>query len=90
MGTFSRALDTSSSVKLPSLHMTAAAASRDVTLFHAMALLHHANYELGLAMKYLVPPPSKQHYPLEADRTTGHHTVSLGGPILCRFVPSDI
>uniref|UniRef100_A0A0N5AUV2 Metastasis-associated protein MTA3 n=1 Tax=Syphacia muris TaxID=451379 RepID=A0A0N5AUV2_9BILA len=84
VGTFSRALDTSSSVKLPSLHMTAAAASRDVTLLHAMALLHQANYDLGQAVKYLVPPPSKQHYPLDADKTTSHNTVSLGGPILCR------
>uniref|UniRef100_A0A914ZVP2 Metastasis-associated protein MTA3 n=1 Tax=Parascaris univalens TaxID=6257 RepID=A0A914ZVP2_PARUN len=84
VGTFSRALDTSSSMKLPSLHMTAAAASRDVTLFHAMALLHQANYDVGQAVKYLVPPPSKQHYPLDADKTTSHNTVSLGGPILCR------
>uniref|UniRef100_A0A158Q878 Metastasis-associated protein MTA3 n=1 Tax=Elaeophora elaphi TaxID=1147741 RepID=A0A158Q878_9BILA len=84
VGTFSRALDTSSSMKLPSLHMTAAAASRDVTLFHAMALLHQANYDMGQAVKYLVPPPSKQHYPLDADKTTSHNTVSLGGPILCR------
>ncbi|VDN04380.1 unnamed protein product [Thelazia callipaeda] len=84
VGTFSRALDTSSSMKLPSLHMTAAAASRDVTLFHAMALLHQANYDIGLGVKYLVPPPSKQHYPLDADKTTSHNTVSLGGPILCR------
>lgn len=36
------------------------------------------------AVKYLVPPPSKQHYPLDADKTTSHNTVSLGGPILCR------
>ncbi|KAF8384172.1 lin-40 [Pristionchus pacificus] len=84
VGTFSRALDTSSSSKLPSLHMTAAAASRDVTLFHAMALLHQANYDIGQAVKFLVPPPSKQHYPLDADKCTSHKTVSLGGPILCR------
>ncbi|KAI6240974.1 BMA-LIN-40, isoform a [Aphelenchoides fujianensis] len=84
VGTFSRALDTSSTMKLPSLHMTAAAASRDVALFHAMALLHQANYDIGKAVKYLVPPPSKQHYPLDADKGTGHNTVSLGGPILCR------
>jgi len=49
VGTFSRALDASSSMKLPSLHMTASAASRDVTLLHAMALLHQANYDSGLA-----------------------------------------
>ncbi|KAK6755909.1 hypothetical protein RB195_014353 [Necator americanus] len=84
VGTFSRALDTSSSTKLPSLHMTAAAASRDVTLLHAMALLHQADYDIGQAVKYLVPPPNKNYYPLEADKTTGHNTVSLGGPILCR------
>ncbi|KAI6188088.1 BMA-LIN-40, isoform a [Aphelenchoides besseyi] len=84
VGTFSRALDTSSTMKLPSLHMTAAAASRDVALFHAMALLHQAKYDIGQAVKYLVPPPSKQHYPLDADKATGHNTVSLGGPILCR------
>lgn len=47
VGTFSRALDTSATMKLPSLHMTAAAASRDVTLLHAMALLHQANYDIG-------------------------------------------
>ncbi|CAJ0590340.1 unnamed protein product [Cylicocyclus nassatus] len=84
VGTFSRALDTSSSTKLPSLHMTAAAASRDVTLLHAMALLHQAGYDIGQAVKYLVPPPNKSYYPLEADKATGHNTVSLGGPILCR------
>ncbi|KAK6489296.1 metastasis-associated protein MTA3-like [Huso huso] len=36
VGTFARALDCSSSVRQPSLHMSAAAASRDITLFHAM------------------------------------------------------
>jgi metastasis-associated protein MTA len=84
VGTFSRALDTSSTMKLPSLHMTAAAASRDVALFHAMALLHQANYDIGQAVKYLVPPPSTNHYPLDVDKSTGHNTTSLGGPILCR------
>ena len=47
VGTFSRALDSSSSIKLPTLHQTASAASRDITLLHAMALLHQANYDLG-------------------------------------------
>ena len=32
VGTFARALDCSNSVKQPSLHMSAAAASRDITL----------------------------------------------------------
>lgn len=64
--------------------MTAAAASRDVALFHAMALLHQANYDIGQAVKFLVPPPSTNHYPLDVDKSTGHSTTSLGGPILCR------
>lgn len=45
---FSRGLDASSATELPSLQMAAAApASRDVTWFHAMALLHRANYDIG-------------------------------------------
>lgn len=32
VGTFGRALDCSSSIRQPSLHMSAAAASRDITL----------------------------------------------------------
>jgi len=32
IGTFSRALDSTSAVRQPSLHMSAAAASRDITL----------------------------------------------------------
>lgn len=32
VGTFARALDCSSSIRQPSLHMSAAAASRDITL----------------------------------------------------------
>lgn len=37
VGTFARALDCSSSVKQPSLHMSAAAASRDITLVSFLA-----------------------------------------------------
>lgn len=59
MGTFARALDQSSSTKLPSLHMTAAYASRDVTLFHAMALLHQANYDIGKVKFMLLYPRLK-------------------------------
>ena len=55
VGTFARALDCSSSVKQPSLHMSAAAASRDVTLFHAHNLLHEHNYDISDALKALVP-----------------------------------
>ena len=55
VGTFARALDCSSSVKQPSLHMSAAAASRDITLFHAHNLLHKHDYKLEEAVKALVP-----------------------------------
>ncbi|XP_019870443.2 metastasis-associated protein MTA3 isoform X1 [Aethina tumida] len=55
VGTFARALDCSSSVKQPSLHMSAAAASRDITLFHAMDTLHKHSYDLGSALSSLVP-----------------------------------
>ncbi|XP_066967888.1 metastasis-associated protein MTA1 isoform X11 [Macrobrachium rosenbergii] len=55
VGTFARALDCSSSVKQPSLHMSAAAASRDVTLFHAMDTLHKHNYKISDALCSLIP-----------------------------------
>ncbi|XP_050498334.1 metastasis-associated protein MTA3 isoform X1 [Diabrotica virgifera virgifera] len=55
VGTFARALDCSSSVKQPSLHMSAAAASRDITLFHAMDTLHRHTYNLSSALCSLVP-----------------------------------
>ncbi|XP_041969169.1 metastasis-associated protein MTA3 [Aricia agestis] len=56
VGTFARALDCSSSVKQPSLHMSAAAASRDITLFHAMDALHKSGYSIEAALSSLVPP----------------------------------
>ena len=40
VGTFARALDCSSSVKQPSLHMSAAAASRDITQVFIILLKH--------------------------------------------------
>uniref|UniRef100_M3XL48 Metastasis associated 1 n=1 Tax=Latimeria chalumnae TaxID=7897 RepID=M3XL48_LATCH len=55
VGTFARALDCSSSVRQPSLHMSAAAASRDITLFHAMDTLHRNNYDISKAISALVP-----------------------------------
>uniref|UniRef100_A0A671NIZ4 Metastasis-associated protein MTA3-like n=1 Tax=Sinocyclocheilus anshuiensis TaxID=1608454 RepID=A0A671NIZ4_9TELE len=55
IGTFARALDCSSSVRQPSLHMSAAAASRDITLFHAMDTLHRHGYDLSSALSVLVP-----------------------------------
>lgn len=55
VGTFARALDCSSSVKQPSLHMSAAAASRDITVFHAYQALHAHDYNISLALASLVP-----------------------------------
>ncbi|XP_032477247.1 metastasis-associated protein MTA1 isoform X5 [Phocoena sinus] len=55
VGTFARALDCSSSVRQPSLHMSAAAASRDITLFHAMDTLHRSLYDVAKAISALVP-----------------------------------
>jgi len=55
VGTFARALDASSSSKEPSLHLSAAAASRDITLFHSLSTLHKCKYELGAASTALIP-----------------------------------
>lgn len=55
VGTYARALDTSSSVKQPSLHVSAAAASRDFTVQYAMDLLHRCDYDLAKAVCSLVP-----------------------------------
>ncbi|XP_062502220.1 metastasis-associated protein MTA3-like [Corticium candelabrum] len=54
VGTFARAMITSKSFQ-PTLHASAAAASRDTTLLHAMTVLHRSNYDLGSAVGYLVP-----------------------------------
>lgn len=49
VGTFARALDCSSSVRQPSLHMSAAAASRDITLVQHIShlTLSHAPHAAG-------------------------------------------
>ena len=54
VGTFARAVDEASTLKQPSLHMSAAAASRDITLFHAMDLLHQCKYNFSQASLKLV------------------------------------
>jgi len=43
IGTFSRALDSTSAVRQPSLHMSAAAASRDITLVGLICLLQRSH-----------------------------------------------
>jgi len=55
IGTFARALDCPTALKHPSLHMSAASASRDATLFYAMDSLHKHHYDLALATCSLVP-----------------------------------
>lgn len=50
VGTFARALDCSSSVKQPSLHMSAAAASRDITLVGG-------DWQVDRISHILTPPP---------------------------------
>ena len=55
VGTFARALDCSSSMKQPSLHVSASSASRDVTIFHAHEQLHKHEYNLADAIRALVP-----------------------------------
>ncbi|CAF4231922.1 unnamed protein product, partial [Rotaria magnacalcarata] len=54
IGTFARALDCPTALKHPSLHMSAASASRDATLFFAMDTLHKHHYDLALATCSLV------------------------------------
>ena len=56
VGTFARALDHRSTIKQPSLHMSAATASRDVTIQTAMKILHKCNYNIAKAVMELVPP----------------------------------
>ncbi|XP_050404231.1 metastasis-associated protein MTA3 isoform X1 [Patella vulgata] len=55
VGTFARALDCTSTVRQPSLHMSAAAASRDISLFNAMHTLHKYSYDVARAVTSLVP-----------------------------------
>lgn len=84
VGTFARALDGTCATKIPTLHIAAAAASRDITLFHALALLHHADYDIGKSSKFLVPAVKQSQYPTEADQASGYTTANVGGPLLCR------
>ncbi len=56
VGTYARALDCTSAFKQPSLSLSAASASRDITLFHAMSVLHDSNYDIGKAAMNLITP----------------------------------
>jgi len=50
VGTFARALDCSSSIRQPSLHMSAAAASRDITLVRVHPALFGILFLFGLIL----------------------------------------
>lgn len=55
IGTFARALDCSSSVKSPSVHMTVADASRDKAIQYAMNMLHENEYSIERALFSFAP-----------------------------------
>ncbi|KAG9336805.1 hypothetical protein JZ751_003153 [Albula glossodonta] len=89
VGTFARALDCSSSVRQPSLHMSAAAASRDITLVSPhTALLHHHTPQPGPAGSQT---PAGHFHAMDTLHKTGYDMsraiaalVPQGGPVLCR------
>ncbi len=54
VGTFARALDCNNAFKQPSLPLSAASASRDITLQHALNTLHQNNYDIGKAALSLI------------------------------------
>uniref|UniRef100_A0A8R1DQR5 Uncharacterized protein n=1 Tax=Caenorhabditis japonica TaxID=281687 RepID=A0A8R1DQR5_CAEJA len=84
VGLFARAIDCASAPKLPTLQLAAAFASRDITVLHAHGILHQASYDVGQAVKFLVPVASREAYPCQIDEAIGVQTKTLGGPILCR------
>ena len=55
MGTFARALLDGSRKPQISLRLGAAAASRDITLFHAMDTLHKSGYDVAGSVASMVP-----------------------------------
>lgn len=90
MGTFARALDCSSSVKQPSLHMSAAAASRDITLvsYHLLQLIFFIfflkfgiNFFLFELQFHAMDTLHKHNYELASAVSS---LVPSTGPVLCR------
>lgn len=93
VGTFARALDCSSSVRQPSLHMSAAAASRDITL---VSLTHTLTqqYPMVTLITYYNPFSLSIWVQFHAMDTLHRHNYDLssalsvlvpaGGPVLCR------
>lgn len=88
VGTFARALDCSSSIRQPSLHMSAAAASRDITLVKKNNALFHrvlsqvlTPLSLICAQFHAMDTLQKNDYDLASAMST---LVPQGGPVLCR------
>lgn len=100
MGTFARALDCSSSVRQPSLHMSAAAASRDITLVPSAALgfiallLSFSPHSFSFCVWLFFLSPCADRVQFHAMDTLHRHGYDLssalsvlvpqGGPVLCR------
>lgn len=81
VGTFARALDCSSSVRQPSLHMSAAAASRDITLVSGMPSAPGVctGPAPSLALHILRPCWDLPCYGLSCPRPAPSHSSVLGG-----------
>uniref|UniRef100_A0A914Z4U5 Uncharacterized protein n=1 Tax=Panagrolaimus superbus TaxID=310955 RepID=A0A914Z4U5_9BILA len=77
VGTFARAFDVPSVTRIPTLHVAAAAASRDTTHLHALSLLHQSDYNIGKAAQYLVPP-------VKLYKNDNEFIMQSPAPLLCR------
>lgn len=90
VGTFARALDCSSSIRQPSLHMSAAAASRDITLVKRFWIWKYCKgkkWFLSRGLRFIclqfhaMDTLQKNNYDLASAMST---LVPQGGPVLCR------
>ncbi|POI28221.1 hypothetical protein CIB84_008029, partial [Bambusicola thoracicus] len=81
VGTFARALDCSSSVRQPSLHMSAAAASRDITLLKFELEIPYVCVDDIFPLFHAMDTLHKHNYDLSSAISV---LVPLGGPVLCR------
>uniref|UniRef100_S4RGI4 Metastasis associated 1 n=1 Tax=Petromyzon marinus TaxID=7757 RepID=S4RGI4_PETMA len=70
VGTFARALDCSSSVRQPSLHMSAAAASRDITLVGRWDAMHEINVNQIMSPLEKLTPNVHDALPSHVDKLT--------------------
>lgn len=90
VGTFARALDCSSSVRQPSLHMSAAAASRDITLV-SWTRRDVRDRESTVASELLLSGGGLQFHAMDTLHSHNYDLssalsvlVPAGGPVLCR------